>query len=417
MIKQHVRRPLRAASLLFAALLLTAAMLSVTVVPVHAATSVSDLQNQLSKLENEEKALKQKLSQYQNDLEKQKEYSDSLKRQIENTKSQIENLSSQVDLLNEKLNEKNSDITRKEQEIEQKQTELEDKFELLRERLRLISQTGNLSSLQMLLETESYVDFLLKENVVQRVAENDQRLMDEMERELERMGEEKQALETDRLDLESQKQQIEELKKKSDEKKKELDKLYTESNAVLKRLQSSVNNTQTSLKSSKEEQEKLEKQIQQLLAQSNSTGKYGGGTMFWPVPTVRNISSTFGSRWGTIHRGIDIANGSIPIYGQNVVAAADGTVIYANTSGWGGGYGLFVIVDHGLDSNGRQISTLYAHNSKVLVRVGDQVVGGKTVLSQAGASGDVTGPHLHFEVRVNGIAVDPIGNGYVKANG
>jgi murein DD-endopeptidase MepM/ murein hydrolase activator NlpD len=115
-----------------------------------------------------------------------------------------------------------------------------------------------------------------------------------------------------------------------------------------------------------------------------------------------------------MHRGIDIANGSIPIYGQNIVAAADGVVIYANKSGYGGGYGLFVMIDHGLDSRGRRIVTLYAHCSQVLVNVGDKVTGGQSVIAKAGASGNVTGPHLHFEVRVDGTAVDPIANGYVS---
>ena len=122
-------------------------------------------------------------------------------------------------------------------------------------------------------------------------------------------------------------------------------------------------------------------------------------------------------RWGKLHKGIDIANGSIPIYGQNIVAAADGVVIYANkTNSWGGGYGYYIMIDHGKDSKGRTITTLYAHNSKVHVSVGDKVTGGKTVIAQAGSSGNVTGPHLHFEVRVNGTCVDPIANGYLKKN-
>ena len=143
-------------------------------------------------------------------------------------------------------------------------------------------------------------------------------------------------------------------------------------------------------------------------------GKYKGGTMEWPVPAVHNISSGFGYRWGTLHKGIDIANGSVPIYGKNIVAAADGKVIYTNTSGWGGGYGLFVMVDHGNDSKGRHIVTLYAHMSAVLVKTGDIVAAGATVLGRAGATGNVTGPHLHFEVRVNGTPVDPFSNGYLS---
>ncbi|HBT63865.1 MAG TPA: hypothetical protein DEB10_04280, partial [Ruminococcaceae bacterium] len=136
-----------------------------------------------------------------------------------------------------------------------------------------------------------------------------------------------------------------------------------------------------------------------------------------PVPAVRNISSFYGKRWGRLHKGIDIANGSVPVYGQNIVAAHSGTVIYSNyTSVWGGGYGYHIIIDHGVDGKGRKISTLYAHCSKVFVRVGDKVVGGKTVIAKAGSTGDVTGPHLHFEVRENGVAVDPLAKGYLKVN-
>ena len=137
--------------------------------------------------------------------------------------------------------------------------------------------------------------------------------------------------------------------------------------------------------------------------------------MAWPVPTVRAMSSGYGYRWGKLHKGIDIANGPIPVYGENIVAADDGVVIYANASNWwGGGYGYHVIIDHGLDANGNRISTLYAHCSYVGVSVGQTVTKGQTVIGRAGDSGNVTGPHLHFEVRVNGVAVDPIKNGYVQ---
>ena len=153
------------------------------------------------------------------------------------------------------------------------------------------------------------------------------------------------------------------------------------------------------------------------MASLNSSGSYVATSMYWPVPTVRALSSFFGDRWGRMHRGVDIANGSIPIYGQNIVAAADGTVIYANSiSTWGGGYGYYCMVDHGRDSKGRQVVTLYAHCSVMYARVGQKVVGGQTVLAKAGNTGNVTGPHLHFEVRLNGTAVDPL-KGYISVNG
>jgi murein DD-endopeptidase MepM/ murein hydrolase activator NlpD len=97
-----------------------------------------------------------------------------------------------------------------------------------------------------------------------------------------------------------------------------------------------------------------------------------------------------------MHEGIDIAASS----GTPIRAAAAGTVIHA---GWLGGYGNLVVVDHG---NG--LATAYAHASAILVGVGQQVAQGDTV-SLVGSTGHSTGPHLHFEVRVNGVAVDPLG--------
>ena len=100
-------------------------------------------------------------------------------------------------------------------------------------------------------------------------------------------------------------------------------------------------------------------------------------------------------RWGRMHEGIDIGCA----YGTPNRAAAPGTVIYA---GWLGGYGNLVVIDHG---NG--LSTAYAHASSILVGVGQTVAQGRTV-SLVGSTGHATGPHLHFEVRVNGVAVDPL---------
>ena len=142
--------------------------------------------------------------------------------------------------------------------------------------------------------------------------------------------------------------------------------------------------------------------------------------MYWPVPTVRAISSYWGERWNKIHRGIDIANGPVKVYGQNIVAAADGTVILSNYTstwgyGWSSGYGYSCVIEHGKNSAGQTVTTLYAHCSEMYARVGQKVVGGKTVIGKAGNTGNVTGPHLHFEVRLNGKSVNPYPN-YVHPN-
>ena len=122
--------------------------------------------------------------------------------------------------------------------------------------------------------------------------------------------------------------------------------------------------------------------------------------MIWPADGP--ITSYYGYRTHPIHgvrklhTGLDIGAG----HGQTVVAAADGTVIMSD---WYGGYGQTVVIDHG-----GGISTLYAHNSALLVSVGQTVSQGQAI-ARVGSTGVSTGPHCHFEVRVNGVPEDPLG--------
>jgi murein DD-endopeptidase MepM/ murein hydrolase activator NlpD len=137
--------------------------------------------------------------------------------------------------------------------------------------------------------------------------------------------------------------------------------------------------------------------IQAAQAQSASSGaapSANPGGYQWPVSGP--VTSPFGWRWGRMHEGIDIAVPS----GTPVHASAAGTVIYA---GWMEGYGNFVILDHG-----GGIATAYGHNTSVAVAVGQTVSQGQ-VIAYSGSTGHSTGPHVHFEVRVNGSAVDPLG--------
>jgi murein DD-endopeptidase MepM/ murein hydrolase activator NlpD len=135
--------------------------------------------------------------------------------------------------------------------------------------------------------------------------------------------------------------------------------------------------------------------IRQSQAQAGSTGTGAVSPSGFMWPCQGAVISGFGMRWGRMHEGVDISCS----YGQPIWAAAAGTVIW---SGWRGGYGNCVVVDHG---NG--LATLYAHASSVLVGVGQSVSQGQTV-ALIGSTGNSSGPHLHFEVRVNGSAVDPL---------
>ena len=128
-------------------------------------------------------------------------------------------------------------------------------------------------------------------------------------------------------------------------------------------------------------------------AGSTGSGAPSAAGFIWPANGT--VTSGYGMRWGRLHEGIDIAAAT----GTPIWAAAAGTVIYA---GWLGGYGNLVVVDHG---NG--LATAYAHASAILVSVGQSVAQGETV-ALVGSTGNSSGPHLHFEVRINGAAVDPL---------
>lgn len=137
--------------------------------------------------------------------------------------------------------------------------------------------------------------------------------------------------------------------------------------------------------------------VSQAAAPTTSTGSGStpsAGGLIWPIQGI--LTSPFGPRWGRIHEGIDIGAPT----GTPIVAAASGTVI---VSGWSGGYGNLLVIDHG---NG--MATAYAHNSGLVARVGQQVAQGQLV-AYAGNTGNSFGSHLHFEVRINGSPVDPLG--------
>jgi murein DD-endopeptidase MepM/ murein hydrolase activator NlpD len=138
-----------------------------------------------------------------------------------------------------------------------------------------------------------------------------------------------------------------------------------------------------------------------------SKNKYAGGAMAWPLPGFSTISSPYGTRFSgqDFHTGMDITGSGC--YGHDIVAANDGVVAKVNYTYTNGvGYGIYLIIDHGVDENGNSISTLYGHCSAIGVSAGQTVTRGQ-VIAQVGQTGWATGPHLHFEVRINGSSVNP----------
>jgi murein DD-endopeptidase MepM/ murein hydrolase activator NlpD len=176
-------------------------------------------------------------------------------------------------------------------------------------------------------------------------------------------------------------------------------------------LSSAIASGQAELTRLQSEEQSLQQQVNSGIAQAMMAAApapaipatYAGGKLLQPVSGA--VTSPFGNRFDPyyhvwqLHAGLDIGAPT----GTSIVAAAPGRVTQA---GWSGGYGNYTCIDHGL-VNGQRVSTCYAHQQKILVSPGQQVSAGQ-VIGQVGSTGASTGPHLHFEVRLGGRAVDPM---------
>ena len=382
---------------MLAALVLTAVLaLSPAAVPAQAQTSLSSLQQKQSSLKKQQQETAAKLKSLKADKAKQEEYKKALD-------SQIQNVQSQIDTLGEQISALDADIKQKQEEITGKQAEIDKNFEQFKQRLRAIYLMGQSSSLEIVLGAKDITDFLDKTEVLRTITSHDTDLIDTLKTQMAEIKTQKEQIETNR-------QQVASAKKELDQKNSELNGLVEESQKVLSQLSANVVETNSENNRLAAERKKVDAQVDQWykdyyasLGNNKDNQASGGyvskGQFAWPVPGYSKITAYWGD--GRNHKGIDIAGSGV--YGKPIVAADSGRVIQAVHSGWGGGYGLCVYIDHG-----GGYSTRYGHCSKVLVNTGDIVKKGQTI-AYVGSTGDSTGPHLHFEIRVNGVAKNPMG--------
>ncbi len=353
-------------------------------ISVADAASSSELQSQYDKLEKQQKELKDKMNKTQKDISQQQTYQKQLTQQMNTTKEQVAILKQQIASLEGEIEQKNS-------EIAQKESDIAVKYDLFKKRLRAMYKSNQKSKLSMILSAESFGDMLSRIKISQTVSQYDSDLVKELNVQLE-------GIKLAKEELDAKKQQVEQSKAKMEQKNNELAASYAkseEAESQLAKLKAMYTSDSAKIQS---EMDKLERELKAVYAgaSNSSSSSYSGGQMLWPVPGYKYISSPYGARWGTTHKGMDISGGGIN--GADIVAASDGKVISVINST---SYGKYLVIDHG-----GGISTLYAHCSAIVVSAGQQVQRGQ-VIAKVGSTGWSTGPHLHFEVRVNGVHKDP----------
>lgn len=337
----------------------------------------------------------------------------SVSEQLRQIEEQLRQATAELGTIKEQRVAVENDITLNERQLAEAQKRLEGRESVFYKRVRDIYINGRLSYLDVVIGSKDFSDFANRLEVLKRIIDSDITLINEIKKERADIEAHKQKLEADRAKLV-------ELEKSALAKQAEIEQKKAERNVVLQKAQ----NDRATAMQAIEELNASSAQVSAMLkerqaaraaaaaaaaaAATQSSGGQGAsdnwvqgtGQLGWPVSG--EITSPYGYRvhpiWGTTiyHSGIDIGVDE----GTPVHAADGGVVVW---SGWMGGYGYAVVIDHG---NG--LSTLYGHNSELAVDEGQSVAKGQ-VISYAGSTGNSTGPHVHFEVRVNGDPVDPMG--------
>lgn len=308
---------------------------------------------------------------------------------------QISSMQDSINQLDAAIEEGQAKLQQLGKELAEAEEKVDVQNENLGKRLRTMYKSGSVGFVDVLLDSGSFSEFLTNLDMVEDVYASDKEVLSGLEEVYEEVETKKEEVETLQAEMnksktlaETQKKSIEEDKAEVAKQKQEIAASNEENQAMLEKLQADAEAI-TSVAVDK--------------GSSSSNSTYTGGEMAWPVPSVgtSNITSVYGWRTHPIfgvgrgHSGVDIG----APHGVAVVAANPGKVIY---SGWYGGYGNCIMIDHG-----GGVVTLYGHNSSLKAYEGQRVSRGQTI-ALIGSTGWSTGPHCHFEVRINGKTTDPL---------
>ncbi len=418
---------------------------------------IEDLRNQQAELDDKIADAQAKMDELADDIENEQAY-------VEQLTLQLDNLSSQIDVLNESIDTYEAEIVVLEGKIGENEAILadieddmysyrkqaldlqqlsEDTYNLLLERLRYMYMTGETTELEALLDSQSLFSFLLRLELINSIAERDDKLIDTMQESIdganeaegkfrEKADEQQKViteLEKDTAAVEAQQNEVISARAKLEDTQSQQQELYHEAMTNIDKLNSDMEGYDTLVEMYHAEREEFDNEIDRLIAEysaanptpappssddssdnSSSGGNSSGGsyssTYIHPLSQYSDvyISSGYGGRTDPAtgaykyHYAIDLCRWA-GTSNQNVVAAADGTVV---TAEWHSSYGYYVLIAH--DTG---VYTLMAHNNSLLVSEGQRVSQGQ-VVALSGSTGYVTGAHVHFEVRVNGEKVNPL---------
>lgn len=407
--------------------------------PYAKAADIESLQDEYDRLEQQIADYERKNKAVEADLKDQTAYLNALNAQVAAAQKQADLLRDRIALLNKdisslngQIESLNAKITETQAKADGQEEQIRETFELLKKRMRAMYMAGGGTQLEFLLEAGDFETFLTRTELLRGVAKHDTALADQLSDELQAFNKLLKTLEADKASLQTQQTTLVARKQDVQASAQQLSAKEAGLNATAKKTQSYVQQLGKDSDLYQQEQERLKNhrdQVDQDIADyikqygskpsdsnnsnngnsnnsnnnGNSDNPNGGSSskyLLWPLPGFSHITSYFGPRVGfgyTYHYGIDISGSGV--YGHKIVAADGGVVLLSQ---WDKAFGYFLLIDHG---NGK--ITRYAHCSRLLVSKGDSVTRGQKI-AEVGDTGNVTGPHLHFEVYDDGKRYDPL---------
>lgn len=393
--------------------------------------SLEDLQNQYEQIEQDILENEQKLDEVKDEIKTNEQKLDKLNGEIDLIQKQMDVLDERIDVLNGSIDKlqisidsAEADIVTINDQVSVIQIQIADAEALMSEtktlllsRLRENYMSGEASTLELLFSSTDLVTFFTRKELVTRVSENDAALIKDLSEKVSQLavlekelGEKKIELEEKKVQLDSEMNTLSErqddLQSSRDaqnEKKKDATAKQNEVKYLIEDLDKDSEAYKAAIKRKEAERAALEAEIEAVIRNQGSSENdtpseeiKNDGKMLWPVPGSTRLTATYPSYSdGSPHWGIDIVRTDITTKGSPFRAAQGGKVILAyNDGNWNYGFGNYCIIDHG---DGKH--TLYAHAQKLYVREGDIVEKGDTI-GAIGDTGNTTGPHLHFEVRI-----------------
>lgn len=356
-------------------------------------------------LKNQQSENNKKINEAQEELEEIKEEKSETMKQVEELSTQISQYQEQIDELDGKISDLNTKISEAETNLKKAQDDYTKQEELLEARLVATYEAGDTSYLDVLLSSESITDLISNYYLVTEVATNDAELLEGIEKQKQEIETAKQTLENSKNELATSKAskqsvatQLQNSKKEKDSYVAKLSEDEKQTQAELEQLQADNDKINKELKAA---EERYRKQLEELQKKQNSgnggttsssgDSYNGGGTGFLQKPVKSgSITTTMYYSSGRYHGALDYG---VPV-GTTVYAAADGVVL--TVASLSGSYGNYIVIQH---TNG--LRTWYAHGNGVFYVSPGQTVSKGQAIMQSGNSGNSSGPHLHFEVRVS----------------